>query len=69
MQRREAMIDYNLARENKRRVRHDYQPQDQVLKAIDDPPYSLSQVHTNGSVTLQLTPHVTERINIRRIKP
>ena len=32
-------------------------------------PYSILRVHTNGTVTIQLTPTSTERINIRRLKP
>ena len=72
------MINYNLQRENKQRISHDYQPNDQVLLTVDDPkkldcrwegPYRLVHVHTNGSVTLRVDPHVTERINIRCIKP
>ena len=32
-------------------------------------PYKVTQVHTNGSVTIKLRPGVTERINIRRLEP
>ena len=32
-------------------------------------PYPINTVHTNGTVTIQLTPVTTERINIRRILP
>ncbi len=32
-------------------------------------PYKKLQVHVNGTVTIQLRPGLTERINIRQIKP
>ena len=32
-------------------------------------PYAITRVHTNGNVTLKLSEGVTERVNIRRIKP
>jgi hypothetical protein len=31
--------------------------------------YKIVQVHVNGTVTIQLRPGVTERINIRQIIP
>ena len=31
--------------------------------------YAITRVHTNGNVTNQLSDHMTERINIRRIRP
>ena len=76
--RRQQMIDEQTRRENTRRRRHDYQVGDQVLiKTIDgkkmDPravgPFTIEQVHTNGTVTIMRRPNVYERINIRRIIP
>jgi hypothetical protein len=32
-------------------------------------PYRINAVHTNGTVTIQLTPYTVERISILRIKP
>jgi hypothetical protein len=32
-------------------------------------PFEITQVHINGNLTVQLTPHIHERINIRRVKP
>ena len=32
-------------------------------------PYTVEQVHTNGTVTIRLNPHTTERLSIRRLKP
>ena len=75
---KEALINKNLIRENRKRISHDYQVGDEVTKLVYRPNkleprtegrYPITRVHTNGSVTIQLTPVVTERINIRRIKP
>ena len=75
---KEALINKNLIAENRRRISYDYQVNDQVLKLVHKPgklepraegPYPITQVHCNGSVTIRLNAHVTERINIRRIKP
>ena len=77
-QRRQALIDKNLLRANAKRIDHDYQPGQLVLKVSDasrklDPsaigPYTIEQVHTNGSVVIRINADLTERINIRRLKP
>ena len=56
----------------------DYQPEQQVLKAVVDPlkmdpsfegPYSIVRVHTNGTITIQRAPGIEERLNIRRVRP
>ena len=56
----------------------DYQFGDEILILTTDPTtlqdrgiglFSIIQVHTNGTVTFQRTPHIVERINIRRVKP
>ena len=39
------------------------------LGELWDGPYSIQRVHVNGNVTIQLREGVTERINIRRVKP
>jgi transposase InsO family protein len=77
--RRQAVIDDNLRRANKKRRHHDYQPGDECLildhkstKKLDTKyigPFSITQTHVNGTVTIQRTPHVTDRLNIRQIKP
>jgi hypothetical protein len=73
-QRREHLIHENLIRENQKRRGHDYTPQQLVLKKKWKPkklskrtsgPYEIVQVHVNGTVTIQLRPGLTERINIR----
>ena len=77
-QRRQVLIDRNLVAANSRRISYDYQPNDQVLIRTIDPdkleeqfigPFLVLQVHTNGTVTIQCAANVTERINIRRLKP
>jgi len=76
--RRQVLIDENLCRANAKCRHYDYQVNDLVWYRDFDPskldpraegPYRILRVHANGTVTVALTPHVTERINIRRIKP
>ena len=77
-QRRQVIIDERLRRANFRRRSYDYKVGDEILILLDNPttlddrgrgPYTIIQVHANGTVTFQRTMHITERINIRRIKP
>ena len=77
-QNRQQVVDSNLQRANLRRHDYDYTIGGQVLIKTVDPnklqeryhgPYPIRQVHANGNVTIQLRPGITERINIRRIKP
>ena len=76
--RREHLINENLIRENQKRRRYDYLPQQRILKKRWKPrklderttgPYRVLQTHVNGSVTIELRPGVSERLNIRRIIP
>jgi hypothetical protein len=75
---REHLINENLLRENQKRRRFDYAPNQKILKKRWNPnklgerttgPYTILQVHTNGTVTIELKEGVTERLNIRRIIP
>ena len=75
---RQQLIDKRLLYANRNRKPYDYSIGDQVMKVrkskyklqpIAEGPFTVAQVHTNGNVTLQLSPHVTERINIRRVRP
>ena len=78
-QKRQQLIQKNLERANRGRIRHyDYAIGNQVLKLIYQPkkleprtegPFSITRVHVNGSVTIQKTPLTTERLNIRRVRP
>ena len=76
--RRQQLVDEALRRQNSRRRHYDYIVDQQVLKDVHQPtkigirrtgPYRITQVHTNGNVTIELRPGITERINIRRISP
>ena len=64
--------------ENRRRIDYDYRVGDQVYLEIDElqrklnnpreGPYTITQVHVNGTVTIQKGSE-PDRINIRRISP
>ncbi len=73
-QRREHLIHENLMRENQKRRDYDYAPQQMVLEKKWKPkklvnrtsgPYKIVQVCVYGTVTIQLRPGLTERINVR----
>ena len=77
-QRRQALIDKNLIRANAKCIDYDYQPGQKAYKVVHNPnkledrwtgPYPITKVYVNGTVRLQLAENVSERINIRRIKP
>lgn len=77
-ERRQQIIDKNLVVANRKRFSYDYAVNDEVLKLTFKPdklepkasgPFRVVSVHTNGTLTLQLSPHVIERISIRRVKP
>ena len=60
--RKQNLIDKNNERENAKRVRYDYKVGDNILIYTPDPnkmeqpregPYPVTQVHTNGTVTIQ----------------
>ena len=75
---RQVVIDEANRKENLRRQFKDYHIGDQVLIKIKDPskledrfvgPYTITNIHVNGTVTIQRGQTVLERINIRRLKP
>jgi hypothetical protein len=77
-QRQEHLINENLMRENQKRHRYDYVPQQLILKKKWNPhklgehtsgPYRILQTHVNGTLTVELRPGVSERIHIRRVIP
>ena len=77
-QRRQQLIDDRLIVANRKRFSHDYSIGDEVLKLHHQPnkldpramgPYKILRVHTNGTLTIRLSPTVVERISIRRVKP
>ena len=76
--RRQIIIDERLRHANLRRRPMDYQPGDDIIILTDNPttlqdreigPFRIIEVHTNGTITIQRTQHIVERINIRRVKP
>lgn len=77
-QHRQQLVDQRLIVANRKRYSYDYQVDDEVLKLVYKPdkldpraegPYRVVQVHTNGTLTIQLDHHTRERISIRRLKP
>jgi hypothetical protein len=76
-QNQQQLIDDRLIESNRKRFSYDYQPNQEVLKLEYKPdklapcatgPYWITSVHTNGTITIQLTPHTRQRISIRNIK-
>jgi hypothetical protein len=74
----EHLINENLMRENQNWRRYDYIPQQKVLKKTWKPrklgirttgPYTILQTHVNGTVTIELQPGISGRLNIQRIIP
>ena len=78
-ERRQALIDENNLRANRRRRYHDYAVGDRVLIILNPKAklgqrtstdhYRITRVHANGNVTIERSPGVYERLNIRRIRP
>ena len=76
--RKQKIIDNSTARENAKRIHHDYAVGDKVLINEDgiarklhpptEGPYTILQVYTNGTVKIQRG-LVRERINIWRLTP
>ena len=75
---RQQLIDERTMAENRKRISHDYQPNDQVLVLAYKPdkleprargPYRILHTHVNGTVTIQCSLTVTEWINICRLRP
>ena len=78
MDRRKASMLKDNLRENAKRISHDYKINDRVYVTSFDVkqklhskegPYTINQVFTNGTVLIQRSPLVEERINIRRLFP
>jgi transposase InsO family protein len=76
--RRQQLIDHRLIKANAKRFSYDYKIGDEVLKLVYNPdklepravgPYPITRVHTNGTLSIQISAGVIERINIRRVKP
>jgi hypothetical protein len=57
---------------------YDYSIGDEVLRLVYHPdkleprtvgPYTITRVHTNGTLSIEVSPGVIERMNVRRVKP
>lgn len=77
-QRRQNIIDENLRRANNKRISFDYQVGQQALLRLKsksklgdrtEGPFTIETVHANGTLTVRRRPNMTERINIRRLRP
>ena len=76
--RKQEVIDESNARENKKRIKHEYRVGDKVLiekpgiiRKMSTPhegPYPVTKVYTNGTVRIRRG-SVNEQINIRRLTP
>ncbi|KAG7361664.1 reverse transcriptase RNA-dependent DNA polymerase [Nitzschia inconspicua] len=76
--RRQTLIDQRLIEANTKRFSYDYAIGDKVLKLVYKPgklepraigPFEVIRVHQNGTLSIQLSTGVIERINVRRVKP
>jgi transposase InsO family protein len=76
--RRQELIDQRLIVANTKRYSYDYAIGDEILKLTYFPdklepratgPFTITRVHANGTLSIQLSPGVIERINLRRVKP
>jgi hypothetical protein len=77
-QNQQQLVDQHLIESNRKRFADDYQPNQEVLELEYKPDklapcatslYQITSVHTNGTITIQLTPHTRQQISIRNIKP
>ena len=78
-EKRQTQIDHDTRRANEGRITtHDYEVGDEILIQVDrkrkiqqlaEGPFTIAQIHANGTVTIEVTPNVYDRINIRRIRP
>ena len=74
-EKRQVTIDDNLRRANLRRRHRDYQARDECLIIQHSPnklearkygPFTIENVHVNGTVTIRRDQHTTERMSIHR---
>jgi hypothetical protein len=75
---REHLVNESLIRKNKKRQRYDYIQGQKNLKRRYNPrklgkhtsgPYTVLKTHVNGTLTIELKPNVSERINILQVIP
>jgi hypothetical protein len=77
-QHRQQIIEKRLLIGNHQRFYHDYFPNQEVLKLVDEPdklapralgPYRILTVYSNRTLTIQMTPNMHVCITIRNEKP
>ena len=78
-QRKQERIRKSNSRENSKRIEHKYKRGDLItlektgiIRTLTLPrqgPYKVIKHHNNGSVTIEKEPFVTDRVNIRRVRP
>ena len=75
---REVLVNESLRKANLSRRSCDHQVNERVLIRVPDPdkleapfegPFTVTQVHVNGTVAIQRAPNVTDRLNMRSLKP
>jgi hypothetical protein len=74
----QQLIDTQLIAQNQKCISFNYQPGQEVFRLQYEPiklepqatsPYRINAVHTNCTITIQLTPYTIECISIRHVKP
>ena len=72
----QAVINYNLRRENQCFYNYDYKQLQQVLEVLSKPtklgqrtrgPFVIKQVHANGTLNIHRGPLFIFRVNIRHV--
>jgi hypothetical protein len=76
---RQKIIEQNNKRENAKRIKHEYRAGDLVLykrgdgeakhSRVYDGPYTVEEVYANGNARIARGRHVSDRVNIRLLKP
>ena len=75
---RQQMIDENLIKQNRRRIEHHFRVGDRVMQIVwnksklserSSGPFRIVATHTNGTITIQRTPTVTDTQSTRWFAP
>ena len=77
---RQELINKQLHKAKASQISHHFKVDKEILKkchlSLSDKlqpslegPYQIKRVHTNGTITINTSPHTTEHINVCRIKP
>ena len=75
---RQQLTDERTMAKTRKRLSHDYQPNDQVLVLSYKPdklepcargPYCILHTHVNGTVMIRRSPTIMEQINICHLHP